>query len=166
MLFRSVVDQLFVTRHLIREYGQNALGQEHTNLVSALAPGVMAQTGMEADEILRGVIKEIKPDYVVVVDALAARSVTRLNRTIQITNTGINPGSGVGNHRNALNKDSIGVPVVALGIPTVVEAGTIVNDALGKEYDSPKLRGMFVTPKDIDESVKKMSIIQIGRAHV
>ena len=84
-------------------------------------------------------VEETKPDVVVVVDALAARSTRRLNRTIQITNTGIHPGSGVGNHRNALTEESLGRPVVAIGVPTVVDAATIVNDALEKIMDNKKL---------------------------
>ena len=99
-------------------------------LVSALVPGVMAQTGMETAEIVRGVVEETKPEVILVVDALAARNSKRLNRTIQITDTGINPGSGVGNHRNAITEESVGVPVIAIGVPTVVDAATIVNDAM------------------------------------
>ncbi len=95
----------------------------------------MAQTGMESLEIIRGVIRETEPDCIVAVDALAARSVKRLNRTIQITNTGINPGSGVGNHRHGLNRESVGIPVIAIGVPTVVDAATIVNDAISGYYE-------------------------------
>ena len=90
----------------------------------------MAQTGMETLEIIKGVLDETSPDYIIAIDALAARSTKRLNRTIQITDTGISPGSGVGNHRHALNKESMGIPVVAIGIPTVVDAVTIVSDTM------------------------------------
>ncbi len=154
-----VVDNMFITRHVIREFGRYALGKEHTNLISSIVPGVMAQTGMESVEIVKGVIQESKPDYIVAVDALAARSVKRLNRTIQITNTGINPGSGVGNHRHAINRESLGVPVIAIGIPTVVDAATIVNDAISGFYEEADctLNSFFVTPKDIDESIKRIS---------
>ena len=100
------------------------------NTVTALAPGVMAQTGMETKEIVKGIIDEVRPDLMIVIDALAARSVKRLNCTIQLTDTGISPGSGVGNNRNALNRESLGIPVVAIGVPTVVDAGTIVEDHL------------------------------------
>ena len=86
---------------------------------------------METLEIIRGVVKETHPDLIIAVDALAARSTRRLNRTIQITDTGINPGSGVGNHRNGLNKQVLGIPVIAIGIPTVIDAATIVNDTVG-----------------------------------
>lgn len=155
----KVVDNMFITRHVIREFGRYALGKEHTNLISSIVPGVMAQTGMESVEIVKGVIQESKPDYIVAVDALAARSVKRLNRTIQITNTGINPGSGVGNHRHAMNKESLGIPVIAIGIPTVVDAATIVNDAISGFYEEADctLNSFFVTPKDIDESIKRIS---------
>lgn len=155
----KVVDNMLITRHVIQEFGKYALGEEHSNLISSIVPGVMAQTGMESVEIVRGVMKEAQPDYIVAVDALAARSVKRLNRTIQITNTGINPGSGVGNHRHALNRESMGVPVIAIGIPTVVDAATIVNDAISGFYEEADctLNSFFVTPKDIDESIKRLS---------
>ncbi len=155
----KVVDNVLITRHVIQEFGKYALGEEHSNLISSIVPGVMAQTGMESVEIVRGVMKEAQPDYIVAVDALAARSVKRLNRTIQITNTGINPGSGVGNHRHALNQESMGVPVIAIGIPTVVDAATIVNDAISGFYEEADctLNSFFVTPKDIDESIKRLS---------
>ena len=128
----GVVDNLFITRHIVREYGKAAYNKERMNVVSSIVPGVMAATGMETAEIVRGVISQTEPDLVIVVDALAARSTKRLNRTIQITDTGINPGSGVGNHRNGLTRESLGVPVIAIGVPTVVDAGTIVSDALEK----------------------------------
>ena len=183
-----VVDNLYITRHIIREYGNYAFGRKHVNRISSIVPGVMAQTGMETMEIVNGVVKETRPDVVIAIDALAARNTKRLNRTIQVTDTGINPGSGVGNHRHALNEKSIGIPVVAIGIPTVVDAATIVNDTMynlimamnqdrdlktighslgnlneAEKYElirellSPNLNTMFVTPKDIDESVKRLS---------
>lgn len=183
-----VADNLNVTRHIVKEYGKYAMGEDEVHLISAIVPGVMAQTGMETVEIIRGVVKETKPDIIIAVDALAARSSKRLNRTIQIADTGINPGSGVGNHRNAITKETVGVPVIAIGVPTVVDAATIVNDTmenliaaletsetlrgvglvmqgynaaekyeLVKELISPHLNGMFVTPKDIDETVKRIS---------
>lgn len=161
-----VIDNLKITRHLFREFG---LTEEGKNPVSALIPGVMAQTGMETLEIIRGVVGETEPDMVIVVDALAARSIKRLNRTIQISDAGIHPGSGVGNHRCRLNQETLGIPVIAIGVPTVVDAATIVYDAIGqmklgedqvqdlREQMAPGLNTMFVTPKDIDETVKKVS---------
>lgn len=183
-----VVDNLNITRHIIREYGRYAMGEEEATLVSAIVPGVMGQTGMETLEIIKGVVEETKPDLLIAIDALAARSSRRLNCTIQIADTGINPGSGVGNHRNAITEKTVGVPVIAIGVPTVVDAATIVNDTMEnliraletsetlkgvgvvlqgynaaekyeliKELISPHLNGLFVTPKDIDETVKRIS---------
>ena len=183
-----VVDNLYITRHILKEYGKYAFGKDRMNCVSSIVPGVMAQTGIESKEIVAAVVDETKPDVVIVIDALAARNTKRLNRTIQVTDTGINPGSGVGNHRHGINEKSLGVPVLAIGIPTVVDAATIVNDTMStlftalsenpewnrignsvkelnetekyeliRELLSPGLNTMFVTPKDIDESVKRIS---------
>lgn len=126
-----VVDHLFITRHLIQEYGKHSEITKGMGCVSALAPGVMAQTGIETREILLGTIRETKPEVLIVIDALAARSVKRLNKTIQITNTGIAPGAGVGNRRFGIDAESMGIPVIAIGIPTVIDAATIVNDTVG-----------------------------------
>ena len=125
-----VADNLAITRHIVKEYGKYAMGEETVRMTSAIVPGVMAQTGMETLEIVRGIVRETEPDLVIAVDALAARNSKRLNRTIQIADTGINPGSGVGNHRNGINEDTVGVPVIAIGVPTVVDAATIVNDTM------------------------------------
>ena len=125
-----VADNLNVTRHIVKEYGKYAALEEMNCVVSAIVPGVMAQTGMETAEIIKGVVRETKPDLLIVIDALAARNSRRLNRTIQIADTGINPGSGVGNYRNAITKETIGVPVIAIGVPTVVDAVTIVSDTM------------------------------------
>ena len=118
-------------------------------------------------------VEQTSPDALIVIDALAARSVRRLNRTIQITNTGIQPGSGVGNHRNALTQESLGVPVIAIGIPTVVDAATIVADALDRLLEEKdlenvryrekqqlhfaELNNMYMTGKDIDAVIKRVS---------
>ncbi len=170
----QVVDNLFITRHVVKVYGKAAYNRQTMNQISSIEPGVMAKTGMETAEIIKGVVDETKPDVVVVIDALAARSTKRLNRTIQITNTGIHPGSGVGNHRNALTFESLNVPVIAIGVPTVVDAATIVGDALEKllnddeEFDSVKYMGqhrsafselnnMYMTGKDIDAVIKRVS---------
>ena len=153
-----VVDNMMITRHIIKEYGQYAFGNKATSQISGIVPGVMAQTGMESGEIVRGVIEETKPDIVIVVDALAARSVKRLNRTIQITDTGINPGSGVGNHRHAINKESMGIPVIAIGIPTVVDAATIVSDTMsdliGAMRESAQLKSVGNGLAGLDEIEK------------
>lgn len=172
----KVIDQLFVTRHLIREFGKEFQERNHFLEICALAPGVMAQTGMESREILQGIINNIIPDVVIVIDALAARNVSRVNRTIQITDTGICPGAGVGNNRKALNKETLGVEVIAIGVPTVVDAETIVEDRVEesllqagfsdeevqvflKEIRFRKEQNMFVTTKDVDEEINKMSEI-------
>lgn len=156
----NVVDNLFVNRHIVREYGKVAYNRSKMHQVSSLIPGVMAKTGMESAEIIKGVISETKPDLVIVIDALAARSTKRLNRTIQITNTGIHPGSGVGNHRNAITQESLQVPVLALGVPTVVDAATIVGDAMGERPVALKeLNNMYVTTKDVDQQIQQISHI-------
>ena len=183
-----VADNLNITRHIVKEYGKYAAPEEMNCVVSAIVPGVMALTGMETAEIIKGVVRETKPDLLIVIDALAARNSRRLNRTIQIADTGINPGSGVGNYRNAITKETIGVPVIAIGVPTVVDAVTIVSDTMEnllsaletseslkgvglvlggyseaekyeliKELIAPNLNSMFMTPKDIDETVKRLS---------
>lgn len=156
----NVADHLFVNRHIVKEYGKVAYNCTRMHTVSSLVPGVMAKTGMESAEIIRGVIGETSPDLVIVIDALAARSTKRLNRTIQITNTGIHPGSGVGNHRNAITQESLQVPVLALGVPTVVDAATIVGDALGERPVAlQELNNMYVTTKDVDFQIQQISHI-------
>ncbi len=156
-----VADNLFVTRHVVKEYGKAAYNKSRMHMVSSIVPGVMAKTGMESAEIIRGVVEQTKPNAVIVVDALAARSTKRLNRTIQITNTGIHPGSGVGNHRNALTEESLEVPVIAIGVPTVVDAATIVNDATAGQMPGnlTELNNMYVTSKDVDYQIKQISHI-------
>ncbi len=171
----NVVDNLTITRHMIKEFGRLAFNHSKVHMVSGLIPGVMARTGMESQEIIKGVVEKTNPDVVIVIDALAARSTRRLNRTIQITNTGIHPGSGVGNHRNAISKENLGVPVIAIGVPTVVDAATIVSDALEKmmrqageeplEIQDELLSGlgelynMYVTGKDVDYEIRQISHI-------
>ncbi|MBR1692090.1 MAG: GPR endopeptidase [Lachnospiraceae bacterium] len=167
----NVIDNLFITRHIINTYGKAAYNKTKMHAVSSLVPGVMAKNGMETSEIVKGVIDQTHPNVMIVIDALAARSIRRLNRTIQITNTGIHPGSGVGNHRNGLTKDTLGIPVIAIGIPTVVDAATIVKDAasqMGHDFQpSPlsqeqenllyELHNMYVTSKDVDAVIKRLS---------
>ncbi len=168
----EVVEHLCITRHMIREYGKVAFLKENTAMVSSMVPGVMAKTGMETAEIVAGIVSQTQPDAVIVVDALAARSTKRLNRTIQISNTGIHPGSGVGNHRNAITQEVLGIPVIAMGVPTVVDAATIVGDALERMHREMKeaiflrardsvslaeLNNMYVTAKDIDATIKRLS---------
>ena len=168
----AVIDNLCITRHIIKEYGKAAYNKEKMHMVSSLTPGVMAKNGMETAEIIKGVISQTSPELMVVIDALAARSTKRLNTTIQLTDTGILPGSGVGNHRIGLTQESLGIPVIAIGVPTVVDAATIVRSALESmenggnyiDYDNAgvqstlqQLNNMFVTNKDIDETIKRLS---------
>ncbi len=155
----KVVSNLHITRNILDKNGG----------ISAISPGVMLQTGMETSEIVMGINKEVKPDAIVVVDALAARNVSRVACTIQVTDTGICPGSGVGNYRKALTKQTLKVPVIAIGIPTVVSASAIVCDTLEaisselleeekiKQLLEEKTPALYVTPKDIDEIIERLS---------
>ena len=154
-----VVHQLHVSRHIAVHFGRQMVPGGGSCVLSCIAPGVMGQTGMETVEIIRGIVEETKPTLVMAVDALAARSLKRLNSTIQITDTGISPGSGVFNDRMWLNRETLGVPVIGIGVPTVVDAATIVSEALGQDSAEGfgKLREMFVTPKDVDETLKMLS---------
>lgn len=155
----KVVNNLCITRHLERE----GIGEYQYEL-SAIAPGVMAQTGIETSEILESLAAKIRPDVLIAIDALAARSSSRLNKTIQISDTGISPGSGVGNHRSEITEHTIGVPVFAIGVPTVISVPAIIHDLFGrrsleKEYKNmdEEFISMHITPKNIDESMKRIS---------
>ncbi|MED4122516.1 GPR endopeptidase [Halalkalibacterium halodurans] len=122
------VENLLVTRHLFT-LAPEEVG-EGFRPVSAIAPGVMGVTGIETSDVIYGIIEQTKPDFVIAVDALASRSIERVNATIQVSDTGIHPGSGVGNKRKELSKETLGIPVIAVGIPTVVDAVTITSDAI------------------------------------
>ena len=177
-----VVDNLTITRHMVMEFGNAAYEGRKIPLTSSLVPGVMAKTGMESQEIISGVVAQTHPDLVIVIDALAARSIKRLNRTIQISNAGINPGSGVGNYRNAIQEENLGVPVIALGVPTVVDAATIVQDAVFKDCTMEdqdfldrkekitgamdELYNMYVTGKDVDYEIQQISHIICNAIHL
>jgi len=151
------VDGLLVTRHYFQEESVGtAVGKKYRK-VSAFVPGVMAQTGMETMELIRGVVEEIKPDVVLAVDALAARSPKRLNTTIQLTDTGISPGAGVGNNRKELNEASLGCPVIAIGVPTVLDAVTIAKEDVAEDVQT-----FFVMPRNIDSSVQYVSELLAG----
>lgn len=164
-----VLEQIEVNRHLSVQY----VGMELQKgmKICGMIPGVLGQTGMECSEILKGVIENVHPDCMLVIDSLATRSIKRLCTTIQLTDTGISPGAGIGNNRSEINQNTMNIPVIAIGVPTVVEAGTIVYDtleaALQKEGYSTKEIALFfdrihdkmgdsffVTPKDIDEKIK------------
>lgn len=166
------VDELVVTRHLIIQLGEEFRRKYHLTSFCALAAGVLAQTGMESGEVIKSVVREMSPDAVIAIDALAARSTERLGTTIQITDTGIYPGAGIGNNRQALNEDTLGVPVIAIGVPTVVDAATILRERMGNylrkkgvsntecekilnEAEEENGQVLFVTPKGIDELVHR-----------
>ena len=158
----KATDRTLVTRHLID------MAPEHFSSfrpVSALAAGVLGTTGIESGEIAQAVCAQTRPAAIIAVDALAARRVERLCATVQVCDAGIAPGSGVGNHRFALNEESMGVPVIAVGVPTVVDGATLCADLLeetGREMDSEELAklpgaSLMVTPRDIDQRVEDMS---------
>lgn len=122
----KVINDILITKHLFK-YGNV---KEGIRKVSSFTPGVMANTGLETSNIIKAIINEEKPKFIIVVDALASLSIDRINKTIQITDTGIHPGSGIGNNRKEISKNSIGIPVIAIGVPTVVSSTTIVYDTL------------------------------------
>lgn len=155
------LQHLLVTRHLI-----SALPEHFGDFrgVAALAPGVLGDTGVETAEAAAALCAQLRPAAVIVIDALAARRMERLCATVQLSDTGIIPGSGVGNHRQALNRETLGVPVLSIGIPTVVDAATIAADLLEQQgildIDPERLRqgeAFFVTPKDIDIQVRDLA---------
>lgn len=165
----KVVEKLEITRHLAK-YSPELLPKKH-RLVSAIIPGVLGTTGIDTCEIVKGIVEKTSPELVIVIDALAAKEIHRVGTTIQISNAGIVPGSGVKNNRNEISHKTLGVPVVALGVPTVVSVPSIVHDAtdnfldeneknrvinsitLNKKYD------FMVTPNTIDDIVENLSKI-------
>lgn len=174
------IRNVLVTRHVAGELRKIA-GMEQLRPVAALAPGVLGQTGVEAGEILRALVQRIRPVAVIVVDALASRRASRLGNTIQLADTGITPGSGVGNARAAINRETLGVPVISVGVPTVVDAATLAVDLLESagiptdDSEKERLRGcagpggvpMFVTPRFIDmivEHASRLTGLAINRA--
>lgn len=179
----KVINEIEVTRHIINYLPQYV--EEGTRMVSAISPGVLGTTGIETLEILKGIVDNTHPKLVIVIDALASRSIERISSTIQVSDTGIVPGAGVGNTRAELSEKTLGIPVVAIGIPTVVETAVLVNDCLDlfitklqeeaksneylnqlKEQDNyetikealiPKEYNLIVTPKEIDDLIENMS---------
>ncbi len=148
-----VISQIIATRHL-----KDELPPTHEfaklNQVSAFTPKVLGQTGIETAVIVKAICDEIKPDYVIAIDALACNDISRLGTTIQLSNTGISPGSGVQNRRKELSKQTLGVPVIAIGIPTVVDMHTIAENITGKTADK-HLPNMMVTPRDVDKLIER-----------
>ena len=185
----KVISKVLVTRHI--KYTLPEEIDEGVRPVSAISPGVMGITGIETAEIVKGVVERLKPDIVIAIDALATRKTSRINATIQMSDTGIAPGGGMGNKRKVLNKETLGVPVIAIGVPTVVDAGTLVNDTIdlmidslvneikgGKEFYkmikdldkeekynlinnilNPYTGNLFVTPKEVDAVIERLSKI-------
>ena len=178
----KVINEIDVTRHIL-QYAPEYL-EEGTRSVSAISPGVLGTTGIETLEVVTGIVEQIKPKLVIVIDALASRSMERISSSIQLADTGIVPGAGVGNTRKELSQNTLGIPVLAIGIPTVVESAVLVNDCLNlfieklqeearsndylnglkqkdnyeeiKEALLPKEYNMIVTPKEIDELIENM----------
>lgn len=181
----KVINEVDITRHLL-EYMPEVL-DENTREVSAISPGVLGTTGIETMEILKGIINNVKPKLVIIIDALASRNIERISSSVQLADTGIVPGAGVGNARKELTESTLGIPVIAMGIPTVVEAATIAADSLTlfikkaqengesndflntlqeedkyqiiKEILAPEEYNFIVTPKEIDSLIEKMKDI-------
>lgn len=181
----KVINEIEVTRHIINYLPQYV--EEGTRMVSAISPGVLGTTGIETVEILKGIVDNINPKLVIVIDALASRSIERISSTVQISDTGIVPGAGVGNTRSEISQKTLGIPVVAIGIPTVVETAVLVNDSLDlliqklqdeaksndyvnklKEENNyeeikqallPQDYNLIVTPKEIDDLIENMKDI-------
>ncbi len=148
---------IFATRHITGELLKET-GFGDLRCVSAFSTGVLGETGAEAGEVIKGIVETVKPDAVITVDALAARDVGRLGTTIQMCDTGIVPGSGVGNARLEINEKTVGVPVVSIGVPTVVDATTLILDLTGeiaKDEISDKSENMMVTPREVDLMIER-----------
>lgn len=155
----KAVEKVVVTRHL-HELLSPELRTE-INGVCAIAPGVLGVTGIETAEIVQGVVAKIKPDLVIVVDALAAAASTRIVTTIQLANTGIRPGSGLGNKRFAITQESLGVPVIAIGVPTVIHASTIVMDTIDSMQEQAAFARYFKSLSDLNNSDRSVIVRQI-----
>lgn len=181
----KVINEIDITRHLL-EHMPEVL-DENTREVSAISPGVLGTTGIETMEILKGIVDNVKPKLVIIIDALASRNIERISSSVQLADTGIVPGAGVGNARKELTENTLGIPVIAMGIPTVVEAATIAADSLTlfikkaqengesndflnklqeedkykiiKEILAPEEYNFIVTPKEIDNLIEKMKDI-------
>ena len=185
----KVVSEIDVTKHFIKYTPQYV--KEGTRSVCAIAPGVLGTTGIETSEIIKGIVENVKPKMLIVIDSLASKSIERISSTVQISDTGIVPGGGVGNAREELSENSIGIPVIAIGVPMVVESAVLVNDCLNlfieklqneaksndylnnlkekdnyeeiKESLNPTGYNMIVTPKEIDDLIENMKDV-VARA--
>ena len=178
----KVVKDIDITRHLLR-YAPQYL-EKDTRPISAIAPGVLGTTGIETMEVIKGIVENIKPKLIIVIDSLASKSIERISSTVQIADTGIVPGAGVGNTRNEISEKTLNIPVIAIGVPMVVDAATIASDSIDlfieklqseaqsneylnqlketNKYDLirealiPKDYNLIVTPKEIDELIENM----------
>ncbi len=148
--------QILATRHISGQFAEN-IGLKGLRSVSVITPGVLGQTGIETTELIKGAAEAVRPDALIVIDALAAGSAHRLFKTIQLCNTGISPGSGVKNSRREINEKTLGIPVIAVGVPTVTDADSLCFELTGKEPE--KSSDMFVTPKDVDLLADRISEI-------
>lgn len=157
------VSMVLATRHIDKSLSEK-IGLGELRSVAGFIPGVLGRTGLEAAESVKGIAASIEPSAVIVVDALAARRLSRLGTTVQISDTGIIPGSGVGNARKEITERSVGVPVISVGVPTVVDVGTLVNDLTGSKSElSKENRNMIITPREIDIVIERASEL-IGMA--
>ncbi len=153
----KTVSGILATRHIDKELAET-LGLGNLRSVSAISPGVLGKTGIETVEIINGIVSRVGPSALIVIDALASRRLSRLGTTIQISDSGICPGSGVGNSRSEISKKTVGVPVIAIGVPTVVDAQTLAEDILqksGENIPPADSVGMMVTPREIDTVIDR-----------
>ena len=177
----KTIKDLSITRH-IKKYAPELI-KENAKEISGIAPGVLGTTGIETQEILKGIVEKVKPDAIIAIDALISRDISRLFKTIQISDTGITPGAGVGNTRKEISKNTMGIPVIAIGVPTLVEAATIVADSIeliSKQFEEfkdlkeaskedkyrlikavlePSKFNLAVTPKEVDSLVDNMKLV-------
>lgn len=182
----KVVKDIDITRHLLK-YAPEYIDTENTRPITAIAPGVLGTTGIETVEIIKGIVDNIKPKLIIVIDSLSSKSIERISSTVQIADTGIVPGAGVGNARNEISERTLNIPVIAIGVPMVVEAATIASDSIDlfieklqqeaksndylnglrniNKYDMirealiPKDYNLIVTPKEIDDLIENMKDI-------
>ncbi|MBQ8683426.1 MAG: GPR endopeptidase [Clostridia bacterium] len=161
----TTASMVLATRHIRGEFARST-GLDDLRPTAVVTPGVLGQTGTESSELVRGVCREIHPVAVIVIDALAARSVERLGRTVQLCDCGIAPGSGVGNDRQPLNREVLGVPVIGMGVPTVVDAATLVEEMTGHGLPADQHTPMMVTPREIDLVISRAARLLAMSIHV
>ena len=155
--------KILATRHISGQFA-DGIGLKGLKSVSVLSPGVLGQTGIESAELIKGAAQAVKPEVVIIIDSLASRSTERLFRTVQLSDAGIAPGSGVKNSRREINSETLGVPVIAMGVPTVMDAEALAYELTGRETE--KSSGMFVTPKEVDMLCGRISDILAAALNV